>query len=162
MRRLLGAIGLIGLTGCGGSDGGDRPASMTGPTPLGTRTVTVLEDDRCYHLGDEVRTDLCRPGVSNLGGPEMRWSFALTSLPTEGRLTLHVVDLGPIGADVRLNGQTINMPLPLGDGSGTGIIPGSVFRLGTNELVIRPRAERADLIEDFQLDLVRLDVTVPA
>jgi hypothetical protein len=75
---------------------------------------------------------------------------------------MHVVDLGLIGAEITLNGRSINMPLPLGDGSGTGVIPRHVFRVGTNELVIHTRAERSDLIEDFQLDQIRLVVTVPA
>jgi hypothetical protein len=53
-------------------------------------------------------------------------------------------------------------PPPLGNGSATGSIPGPAFRIGSNELRIRPNAERSDLIEDFQLDQLRLVVTVPA
>ena len=58
---------------------------------------------------------------------ESRWTFSVTSQPVEGRLTMHVVDLGLIGAEITLNGRSINMPLPPGDGSGTGIIPRHVF-----------------------------------
>jgi hypothetical protein len=54
----------------------------------------------------------------------------------------------------------MTLPPPLLDGSVTGAIPGSAFRVGSNELRIRANAERSDLIEDFALEYLRLVVTV--
>jgi hypothetical protein len=108
---------------------------------------------------------LLRPRAGELRNSftrEWSWTFAVTSQPTEGHLTLDVVDLGPIGAEVTLNGaRVMTPPPPLGDGSATGSIPGSAFRIGSNELPIRPNAERSDLIEDFQLDQLRLVMAGP-
>ena len=155
---LLSCLTLAGLlVACGG--GGSNSASA--PSVIATRDVTVLEDDRCHHLGDEVRPKLCPDPYSNWNFVrESRWTFSVTSQPVEGRLTMHVVDPGLIGAEITL-WSLDQHAAPSGDGS-AWIIPCHVFRVGTNELVIRIRTERSDLIEDFQLDQIRLVVTVPA
>jgi hypothetical protein len=70
--------------------------------------------------------------------------------------------VGPIGGEVRLNGQLVlSVPEPVGAGTAEATIPGHVFQLGPNELEIRAREDRG-VVEDFQVDAIRLVVTVPA
>jgi hypothetical protein len=54
----------------------------------------------------------------------------------------------------------LSVPEPFGAGTAEATIPGNAFRLGTNALVIRAREDRG-VVEDFQVDQIRLVVTVP-
>jgi hypothetical protein len=167
MGVLSGLLALLLLLGCGQDGGGGdsaATASPTAPTPgIATREVTVLEDDTCYHLGDNVDMGICPQHFSNRSfARELRRTFTVTGSVTEGRITLRVADVGPIGGEVRLNGRLVlSVPAPLGAGAAAAAIPGDVFRLGANELVIRAREDRG-VVEDFQVDRIRLVVIVPA
>jgi hypothetical protein len=164
---LSGLLGLLLFLGCGQDGGsGDSAATATPTTPtpgIATREVTVLEDDTCWHLGDNVDRGICPELFSNRSfARALRRSFTVTGPVTEGRVTLHVADVGPIGGEVRLNGRLVlSVPAPLGAGEASAAIPGDAFRLGTNEFVIRAREDRG-VVEDFQVDRIRLVVIVPA
>jgi hypothetical protein len=93
MRYVWAVLSLaLVLTGCGGKSSG--PTEPTLPAISATREITVLEDNNCRHLGDEMRLELCGPSISNSLTREWSWTFAVTSQPTEGHLTLGVVNLG--------------------------------------------------------------------
>jgi hypothetical protein len=157
------AAGLLAfvLLGCG-KNSSSNSTTPTTPSPVATREVTVLDFDDCIHLGDDVRTDLCpRRTISSLGSRQLSRTFTVTSAVIEGRLTLRAVDVGPIGAEVRLNGVIVfTLPPPLGEGEVSTTIAGDAFRVGVNALVIRARQD-GNFVEDFQLDLIRLVVLVP-